>query len=328
MKQMGLPWPYFHLNRFRNAEGLSSREKEKLRVLEIWQETRDAELVCRAFGISRATLYRWISRFNPEDLNSLKDRSRRPKNIRKPLWSLALIKAVKSFRMKYPRWGKEKLVILLRREGFETSASTVARILTDLKRRGSLVEPFRNHISCRKRRHPRNYAVRKPKDYVAQMPGDLVELDTLDIRPVPDVVLKQFTARDCISRWDVFQVHSRATAKTATMFLDSLVDRMPFAIRAIQIDGGSEFFADFEEECKKRAILLFVLPPKSPKLNGHVERANRTHTEEFYEVQNCSWIVSELNQQLLEWEKTYNFIRPHQALGYLTPAEYIQNLSK
>jgi putative transposase len=328
MKQMGLPWSYHHLNRFRGAEGLSSKEKEKLKVLEIWHHTKDLELVCGTFGVSRATVYRWIRRFNPKDLTSLKDKSRRPKNIRKPLWSTGLIKTVKSIRMKYPRWGKEKLVILLRREGFETSASTVGRILTELKRRGALIEPVRKHISCRKRRHPRSYAVRKPKDYIVQMPGDLVELDTLDIRPIPDLVLKQFTARDCISRWDVCEVHCRATAKTATMFLDSLVHRMPFVIRAIQIDGGSEFFADFEEECKKRAIFLFVLPPKSPKLNGHVERANRTHTEEFYQVQNCSWTISELNQQLLEWEKTYNFIRPHQALGYLTPAEFIQNLNK
>jgi len=58
---------------------------------------------------------------------------------------------------------------------------------------------------------------------------------------------------------------------------------MPFPIRAIQVDGGSEFQDVFEEECQRRGIKLFVLPPRSPKLNGHVERAQRTHTEEFYE---------------------------------------------
>jgi putative transposase len=59
---------------------------------------------------------------------------------------------------------------------------------------------------------------------------------------------------------------------------------MPFGVRALSIDNGSEFMADFEAECAWRGIALFVLPPRSPKLNGAVERANRTHSEEFYEV--------------------------------------------
>ena len=63
-----------------------------------------------------------------------------------------------------------------------------------------------------------------------------------------------------------------------------MLHRIPFPVRALQVDGGSEFYADFEAACQRKEIPLFVLPPKSPKLNGHVERANRTHTEEFYEV--------------------------------------------
>ncbi|MDA8188597.1 MAG: integrase core domain-containing protein [Dehalococcoidales bacterium] len=97
---------------------------------------------------------------------------------------------------------------------------------------------------------------------------------------------------------------------------------MPFKVKAMQVDGGSEFKALFERECHRRGIPLFVLPPKSPKLNGHVERAHRTHTEEFYEVHEIDWRVGELNKQLREWEKTYNEIRPHQSLGYLTPMEW------
>ena len=99
---------------------------------------------------------------------------------------------------------------------------------------------------------------------------------------------------------------------------------MPFPIRAIQVDGGSEFQDAFEEECQRRGIRLFVLPPRSPKLNGHVERAQRTHTEEFYEVTDTSFELPELNQALFEWEKVYNTIRPHQALGYLTPLEFLE----
>lgn len=74
----------------------------------------------------------------------------------------------------------------------------------------------------------------------------------------------------------------------------------------MQVDGGSEFAAAFEEVCRQAGIRLFVLPPKSLKLNGAVERAQRTHTEEFYEVTECSWTVPALNEELRQWEKTYN----------------------
>jgi len=98
-------------------------------------------LVCETFGMGRATLYRWIRRYNPKDLTSVKDRSRRPYSIRKPKWSYELIGAVKALREQYPRWGKDILVVLLTRQGWKTSTSTVGRILTHLKKKGQIVEP-------------------------------------------------------------------------------------------------------------------------------------------------------------------------------------------
>jgi transposase InsO family protein len=68
------------------------------------------------------------------------------------------------------------------------------------------------------------------------------------------------------------------------------------------------------------------LPPHSPKLNGHVERAHRTHTEEFYEVADLCWTVVELNREALAWERVYNTVRPHQALGYKTPKQFLEEL--
>ena len=133
-------------------------------------------------------------------------------------------------------------------------------------------------MSVRQRRWARPYAIRKPADWTVERPGDLVELDTLDIRPLPSTVSKQFTARDVVSRWDTLELGRRATAAAAADVLDRLAERMPFAVRAISIDNGSEFMAEFEAACEARGIRLFVLPPRSPKLHGAVERANRTHT--------------------------------------------------
>ena len=58
----------------------------------------------------------------------------------------------------------------------------------------------------------------------------------------------------------------------------------------------------------------------SPKLNGSVERAQRTHTEEFYEVAEFSLKIRAHNEELKTWEQIYNTVRPHQAFGYLTPS--------
>jgi putative transposase len=307
-----------------DAIELSPKQWDRLRAVSLWQRTGNRKLACQTFGMSQATLYRWRKRLDPHDLSSVKDLSRRPHRFRQAKWPPTLIRSLKALRERYPRWGKNKLVVLLRRGGFKVSAPTVGRMLRALREKGQLVEPKRKAISAKRGRLRRLYAVRKPKDYVARLPGDLVEVDTLDVRPLPGVVLKHFTARDTVSRWDVVEVHQRASASLAAQFLHTLQNRMPFPVRSLQVDGGSEFHADFEQECQRRGIRLFVLPPKSPKLNGAVERANRTHTEEFYEVEDCHWTVETLNQQLLAWEQIYNTVRPHQALNYLTPLQYLK----
>jgi transposase InsO family protein len=288
---------------------------------------RNIALTCRYFGISRQTFYRWKQRYDPQQLTTLEDRSHRPLRRRRPTWIAAQAEQVRQMREQYPRWGKDKLAVLLRRQGWPVSVSMVGRILNFLRQRGALSAPVRFRVKRRRGTTGRPWALRKPKDYAVQRPGDLVQLDTLDLRPSPNVVLKQFTARDMVSRWDVIEVHRRATSTAATLFLDTLQRRLPFPLRALQVDGGSEFAALFEQACQQRGLRLFVLPPRSPKLNGQVERANRTHTEEFYEITPCSLPIAQLNRELQTWEQTYNTVRPHQALGYLTPQEFLTQSS-
>lgn len=303
---------------------LSREAKQRLKTIEYYEaHDHKVTLTCCRFGIARPTFYRWLGRYDPRDLRTLENRKSVPKKRRRPTWSLEDVLAVKAIREEYPRWGKDKLAAVLRRGGGTLSTSMVGRILKHLKATGQLVEPPREGISVRKRRW-RPYAVRKPKDYQVKDPGDLVQVDTLDVRPVPGVVLKHFTGRDVVSKYDVLGLHRRATAKTAKEFLEELVGRTPFEVKAIQVDGGSEFKAEFEDACRDMELRLFELPPRSPKLNGCVERAQRTHTEEFYDLCFADPTVSALLVELRDWEHTYNTVRPHQALGYLTPWEFIQ----
>jgi transposase InsO family protein len=105
------------------------------------------------------------------------------------------------------------------------------------------------------------------------------------------------------------------------------IARFPFPINALQVDGGSEFMAEFEAACQEQAIALFVLPPRSPKLNGRVERVNGTARREFWELYDGEWDLPPLQAALRAWEEHYHHVRPHQALGYHTPTEYLATLS-
>jgi len=325
MRQFALPRPFYYL--FQNPPiEASELAWQRLRWLKLWQRLRQegytADRAAELLKLPRSTLYRWKKRLEAEGVRGLEDRSRRPKNCRKPQWSPELAEAVQALREKYG-WDKVKLAHRLKQEGWQTSASTVGRILTRLKARGVLREPLRNGITKRKRRLIRPYATRKPKAYQAKEPGDLVQVDTLDVRPLPGKVFKQFTARDMVSRWDVIQAFRSATARNASSFLETLIERSPYEVKAVQVDGGSEFQAEFEQACAEKGIQLFVLPPRSPKLNGHVERAQRTHTEEFHDRYMGDLELSALNQAMREWEHVYNHVRPHYSLDLQTPAEYL-----
>ena len=315
--------------KLRNVTELSRDASKRLKWFDhYYSHGHNARLTCRYFGISPQTFYRWKRRYDSRRLDSLEDRSHKPKRLRQPTWSPELAQEVLRLREAYPRWGKDKLSELLHAQGRQVSASMVGRILRRLKDIGTLKEPKPNYVSAKKRQRQRPFATRKPKDYQINETGDIVQLDTLDLRPLPGVLLKHFTAHDMVSKWNVMSVHRQANATTAAHFLDALQARMPFPVKAIQVDGGPEFEAVFEKECQIRGIRLFVLPPRSPKLNGGVERTHRTHTEEFYEVTDSTFDLADLRQKLLEWEHIYNTIRPHQALRYLTPLKFLEQQKK
>ncbi len=303
--------------RLPHAPQLSRTAKIRLHFLE-YARTHSVAATCDRFGIARSTFYRWKRRYDPNDLCSLEDHSSRPRRQRQPTWTVAQVEAVRRLREAHPRWGKDKLQPVLRQRGVCVSVSMVGRILADLTRRRVLEEPRMTRLRP-SARHPRPYAVRQPKDHRVEQPGDLVQVDTMHLTPLPGVERRQFTAVDVVSRHGVVEVRGVATAGTATAFLDALQARMPFPGKAIQVDGGSEFKAAFETACQDRGIQLFVLPPRSPKLNGRVERLNRTFREVFWECYDGDLDLSPLQAALREAERVYNGVRPHQALSYRPP---------
>ncbi|HEV8339758.1 MAG TPA: helix-turn-helix domain-containing protein [bacterium] len=316
--------------RLRVGPLLSSDARRRLRWMDYYlAHERNIAQTCRHFDISRPTFYRWWHRYNPRNLQTLEDdrRTRRPQRVRHPETPLALQARVRALRETYPRWGERKLAALLRAEGWTISHATIGRVLGRLRRTGQLDEPAVVRTALHKKRRraqlARRYARRRPDGHVVCHPGDLIQLDTTPITLYPGCQRVHVTARDVVSRKDVLAAYGAATSRAAERFLRDELPRMGFPIRAIQIDGGSEFKARFERACEALGITLFVLPPRSPQLNGHVERAHRTHQEEFYDLVEVPEDLGLHNALLREHEAVYNGLRPHQALGYLTPNEFL-----
>jgi putative transposase len=296
----------------------------RLNWMDHYRRSGNARLTCRYFGISAQTFYRWKRRYDPYDLKTLEAESRRPHRVRRPETSAAVIEAIQALREQYPRWGRDKLAVLLKRRGIRVSGSTVGRVMARLRARGLLVEPENVRLAklARKRRRKPRYATRFPRGYEIDAPGALVQIDTLQVTLIPDEIRYHFGARDRFSKYDAYKAYRRQTSSAAADFLHHLRMKFPFRIRAIQIDGGSEFMDQFEIACREQHILLFVNLPNCPRMNGGVERSHQTQRREFYEVQTVSLRIDEHNQQLDQWADVYNFIRPHRALDMSTPHEY------
>ena len=277
----------------------------------------------KAVGAARSNLYRWEK--------NVTSKSRRPHTVRKPQWTPALRQAVEYLRADNPMWGKRKIAVLLAREGIAASVSTVGRILRALVERGVVtpVPILRRHPGARRIRFTtaERYARRLPKGRKAKVPGELVQIDTLFVNVRPDKPIKHFTAYDPVAKWTLGHVATRASAAAASTLLAKLIATAPSHVRGIQVDGGSEFRADFETLCRDKGLDLFVLPPKRPDLNGCVERAQSSWRYEFYASFDLPHRIDKLQTLVDAFAHRFNHHRPHQALGDRTPAEYLASIS-
>ena len=139
--------------------------------------------------------------------------------------------------------------------------------------------------------------------------------------------IHQFQAWDRKTKRIHANVFLRATSTAAKRFLPELIEKTPFKITSIQVDGGSEFMGQFEQACAERNIELLVFPPVRLKYNGGIEHTNRTFREKFYyHYDFTAGAIDEIRRELQKAVEKYNTFRPHKNLGGLTPMQYIQNI--
>jgi transposase/transposase-like protein len=303
------------------------REEKLCLYEELSAHGADGSLLFKTLKISPATYYRWKRAYGGRGLVGLMPKSTRPHKLRhKEVLTPHMITKIKDLRNQNPLYGRIKIHALLLRQGICISESSVNRALQHLMRR-NLVTPV-VVLKCAKERKLlrkfEGHSQKLPRNYRAQIQVDhtIVNLHGKEI--------KQFNAIEKHSRFSIAKTYENADSLNAADFLNKILKELPIPIEDIQVDGGPEFRDKFEAACKNKKLPLFVLPPRSPKINGKVERLNQTWKDEFY-LQNYNDLptkLDELNKKIEEWQKYYNENRIHRSLKdknnhLLTPYEFI-----
>ena len=259
-----------------------------------------ARRFCQVAEIPYSTFARWWAAWQKEGNDSLYGRSRRPRRspralpgqvldaIRRAHWELG--------------WGVRRLHAHLWQAGLiRCSVSSVYRVL---RRCGALM------------RRPR-----KPKPlwtrYAKERPGERAQMD---LKYLPQGRY-QITLIDDCSRYAAGDILEGRTTAAVCRALPQLLKDTPFPIRCIQTDNGSEFSRELTRLLQRLRIRHTRIRPRTPHLNGKVERVQRTVQEEFWDGI-AGGTLADWRRRLQDYLRFYNHTRLHSALDYATPMKY------
>lgn len=286
--------------------------RRKLRVLNHAKDTKHITNTCRYFGISRETFYKWKRAYEKKGESGLINSKPCPENPK----------------LRTPKDTEEKILHLRR-----TYHLGPLRIAWYLKRYHGITISgggVRNVLLRHSlNRLPRNARKRSPliQRYEKQVPGHHVQVDVkfLDFKDQQEQKVRrfQYTAIDDATRIRALKIYERHTQENAIDFVNYVVEKFPFRIATIRTDNGHEFQVKFHWHVEDLGMSHTYIKPRTPRLNGKVERSHRTDKEEFYQL--LSYINDvDLNEKLREWEAFYNYHRPHSAHSGKTPYEVLK----
>jgi transposase InsO family protein len=133
----------------------------------------------------------------------------------------------------------------------------------------------------------------------------------------------QYTAIDDCTRFRVLRLYRRLNQYSSTHFFGEIRRALPFPIRRLQTDRGSEFPLAFRLTVEAAGCRYRYIRPRRPQQNGKVERSHRIDAESFWQ-RHAFTTAEDAETALAEWEHHYNYERFSLSLGGLTPAEKLQ----
>lgn len=308
---------------------ISDKAKERARILVFWDK-HGLEATIEAFKVSRRTLYRWKEQLGQGNgqFESLNPKSCCPHQVRKRQWPEEVRAEIKRLRVEHPNLGKEKVHALLQsfcraQRHVCPSISTIGNLIKDM---GGLrtfpIKVRHNGQIVSRRRVPKP---RKPKHFKAEYPGHCGAFDTIE-KVIHGSRRYVLTFTDLHSRFSLAMATRSHASLAAKEFFDLVKFLFPFELTHVLTDNGSEFMKHFDTEIRSLHKEHWHTYPKTPKMNAHAERFNRTLQDEYLDFHVGELLEPEaFNIGLMKHLLWHNTQRPHHSLGLQTPVYFIQN---
>jgi transposase InsO family protein len=322
-----------------NRYHLSREAKKRLgwMYLILYECQENTARAARKIGISRT----WLSilknkwEFHRRDPRFLEPDSRSPQDVsnRKRI-SEGREKKIIEVRKKYG-WGKDKLERVLARDyGIKIGATTINRYLW----KNNLINirlSIKNQLAWKNKKESKKMKCRPPgiiKDY---KPGALIEKDMKFILKTNEFAnsmkyrakenfFYQHTVIDSFTRIRTIGLCRESDSQTAVAVQEKAIARLPFSIACANTDNGGENEGSFSDYLASNDIFHFYSRSGTPTDNPRVERSHLTDEAEFWNRIRRRTTFQEKEAALRKWENIYNYVRPHQALGMLTPMEFYE----
>jgi len=310
---------------------ITEQAKTRCRILAFW-EKHGTEATEEAFKVKRRTLFNWQKRLREahgklEGLNTL---SKAPKVRRKRLWNERVIAEIKRLRWEHPNLGKEKLYPLLlgyceKEKLVCPKTKTIGRIIVDCG--GLRIFPQKISHFGKIKKVNRQKVLRKPKDFKALYPGHCVSFDTIE-KHINGSRRYIITFEDIFTRFSFAWSTTSHASLAAKEFFEMCLQIFPFSFQFVLTDNGSEFKKHFDQEVRRLHLTHYHTYPKTPKMNAHVERFNRTIQDEFVDFHMGDLMTPALfNRKLMTYLAWYNTERVHYAFGNkLSPVQFLLSL--
>jgi len=133
-----------------------------------------------------------------------------------------------------------------------------------------------------------------------------------------------YQAIDVLGKTALSLTYKKCNSKNTVDFSKKFTQMLPYKITTVQTDNGKEFKKEFKKYLSKNKIIHVFTYPRCPKVNGVVERFNRTLKEDFIEPNlHLIYNQKQYNKNLAKYMIYYNCQRPHENLNNMTPTTFL-----
>lgn len=291
----------------------------KYRAVLLFQKWKDANLVCRRYHISRASLYRWVKKFDGTK-QSLENKSHRPLTPHPNAHTEQEIKWIKDYYRRNPSISICELYGKLRSEkGYTRNPGSLYRVFVRLG--------YRKQIESTKKKAKHNGKYETPAELGIKWQMDVKYVPTACYAGKDGQKFYQYTMLEEASRERFIYPYMEQSSYSTIDFVKRAIVYFGYAPDEIQTDNGVEFTYlsktkrthPFDIFCNEYHIKHHLIRPRTPWHNGKIERSHRNDQERFYNYLSF-YSYSDLLIQMKRYMNRANRI-PMKVLGWLSPLE-------